>query len=137
MEQFLINKEDIIDELGEIRVQHRHAMDKSVFLYKRLQSEKSLFENQKVKTLKKSLDYLFDLHLEHIGGMLARIIEAGLKLVAHKCMWAYDASKPMDWLGFTMENNLLKPQESKVKAIKEYPVPTTAKQLDSVKLVDN
>jgi len=79
----------------------------------------------------KSLDHLFDLHLEHIGGMLARIIEAGLKLVAHKCMWAYDASKPMDWLGFTMENNLLKPQESKVKAIKEYPVPTTAKQVIS------
>ncbi len=46
-------------------------------------------------------------------------------------MWAYDASKPMDWLGFTMENNLLKPQESKVKAIKEYPVPTTAKQVIS------
>ena len=79
----------------------------------------------------KSLDYMFDLHLEHIEGMLARIIEAGLKLVAHKCMWAYDASKPMDWLGFTMENNLLKPQESKVKAIKEYPVPTTAKQVIS------
>ena len=79
----------------------------------------------------KSLDHLFDLHLEHIGGMLVRIIDAGLKLVAHKCMWAYDASKPMDWLGFTMENNLLKPQESKVKAIKEYPVPSTAKQVIS------
>ncbi len=57
----------------------------------------------------KTHDQLFDLHLEHIGGMLARIIDAGLKLVAHKCMWAYDATKPMDWLGFTMENNLLKP----------------------------
>ena len=79
----------------------------------------------------KTHDQLFELHLEHIGGMLARIIEAGLKLVAHKCMWAYDASRPMDWLGFTMENNLLKPQESKVKAIKEFPVPTTAKQVIS------
>jgi hypothetical protein len=79
----------------------------------------------------KTHDQLFDLHLEHIGGMLARIIDAGLKLVAHKCMWAYDATKPMDWLGFTMENNLLKPQEAKVKAIKEYPVPTTAKQVIS------
>ena len=79
----------------------------------------------------KSQDQLFDLHLEHIGGMLARIIEAGLKLVAHKCMWGYNASRPMDWLGFTMENNLLKPQESKVKAIKEFPVPTTAKQVIS------
>jgi len=79
----------------------------------------------------KTHDQLFELHLEHIGGMLARIIDAGLKLVAHKCMWGYDASRPMDWLGFTMENNLLKPQESKVKAIKEFPVPTTAKQVIS------
>ena len=36
----------------------------------------------------KGQDQLFELHLEHISGMLARIIEAGLKLVAHKCMWA-------------------------------------------------
>ena len=79
----------------------------------------------------KSQDQLFELHLEHISGMLVRIIEAGLKLVAHKCMWGYDASKPMDWLGFTMENNLLKPQEAKVKSIRDFPVPTTAKQVIS------
>ncbi len=41
-------------------------------------------------------------------------------------------SRPMDWLGLTMENNLLKPQEAKVKSIKEYPVPTTAKQVISL-----
>jgi len=73
-------------------------------------------------------DQIFDLHLEHIDGMLKRIIDAGLKLVAHKCQWCYDAAKPMEWLGFTLENNLLKPQESKVKVIKEYPVPVSAKQ---------
>ena len=78
-----------------------------------------------------SKDQLFNQHLDHIGGMLARIIEAGLKLVAHKCQWCYDASKPMEWLGFTMENNLLKPQESKVKAIQEFPVPSSAKQVIS------
>ena len=76
-------------------------------------------------------DQLFDQHLIHIHGMLQRIIDAGLKLVAHKCQWCYDANKPMEWLGFTMENNLLKPQESKVKAIKEFPVPTSAKQVIS------
>ncbi len=37
----------------------------------------------------------------------------------------------MEWLGFTLENNLLKPQESKVKSIKEFPVPITAKQVIS------
>jgi len=74
---------------------------------------------------------IYDLHLEHIDGMLIRIINANLKLVAHKCQWAYDASQPMEWLGFTLENNLLRPQESKVKAIKEFPTPTTAKQVIS------
>ncbi len=78
-----------------------------------------------------SRDQLFDQHLGHIDGMLKRIIDAGLKLVAHKCQWCYDANKPMEWLGFTMENNLLKPQESKVKAIKEFPTPTSAKQVIS------
>ena len=78
-----------------------------------------------------SRDQLFDQHLGHIDGMLKRIIDAGLMLVAHKCQWCYDANKPMEWLGFTMENNLLKPQESKVKAIKEFPVPTSAKQVIS------
>ena len=78
-----------------------------------------------------SRDQLFDLHLEHIKGMLERIIDAGLKLVAHKCLWCFGADKPMEWLGFTMENNLLKPQESKVKAMKEFPVPTCSKQVIS------
>ena len=76
-------------------------------------------------------DQLFDLHLQHIAGMLERIVQAGLKLVAHKCQWCYDSNKPMEWLGFTMENNLLKPQESKVKAMKEFPIPNTGKQVIS------
>ena len=78
-----------------------------------------------------SKDQLFTQHLEHIDGMLARIVDAGLKLVAHKCQWCYTADKPMEWLGFTMEHNLLKPQEAKVAAIKDFPVPTTAKQVIS------
>ena len=81
--------------------------------------------------IKKTRGNIYDLHLEHIDGMLERIIDANLKLVAHKCQWAYDASQPMEWLGFTLENNLLKPQESKVKAIKEFPIPITAKQVIS------
>jgi hypothetical protein len=80
---------------------------------------------------KKTRNEIYDLHLTHIDGMLERIIDANLKLVAHKCQWAYDASQPMEWLGFTLENNLLKPQESKVKSIKEFPVPVTAKQVIS------
>jgi hypothetical protein len=78
-----------------------------------------------------SRDQHFDQHLKDIEGMLVRIIDAGLKLVAAKCQWCYGADKPMDWLGFTMENNLLRPQESKVKAMKEFPVPTTGKQVIS------
>ena len=71
---------------------------------------------------------LFKQHLLDIEGMLDRIIEAGLKLSAHKCQWAYDSKRSMDWLGFTLSENLLKPQEAKIKAVSEYPRPTTAKQ---------
>ena len=80
---------------------------------------------------KLSRDQHFDQHLIDIEGMLVRIIDAGLKLVAAKCQWCYGADQPMDWLGFTMENNLLRPQESKVKAMKEFPVPSSAKQVIS------
>ena len=76
----------------------------------------------------KNDDETYDQHLEDISGMLARIIQAGLKLKAHKCQWCYGSDRPMDWLGFTLEDNLLKPQEAKVKAIKEFPTPSTSKQ---------
>ena len=76
----------------------------------------------------KSTDELFMQHLNDIEGMLDRIIEAGLKLSAHKCQWAYDSSRPMEWLGFTLADNLLKPQEAKVKSVRSFPRPTTAKQ---------
>jgi hypothetical protein len=76
----------------------------------------------------KTREELFQQHLEDIKGMLIRIAKAGLKLSAHKCQWAYDSARPMDWLGFTLENNLLKPQESKVKSVKEFPTPKSAKQ---------
>jgi len=79
--------------------------------------------------IKKNRSEIYDLHLKHIHGMLERIIYANLKLVAHKRQWAYDASQPMERLGFTLENNLLKPQESKVKSIKEFSVPITARQV--------
>jgi len=77
----------------------------------------------------KSDDQLYDQHLIDIEGMLLRIQHAGLKLVAHKCHWSYGSERPMDWLGFTMESNLLRPQESKIKAIKEFPTPTCCKQV--------
>ena len=71
---------------------------------------------------------IFDMHLTHIAGMLKRIIDAGLKLKAHKCQWCYGADKPMEWLGFTMQNNLLRPQESKVEKVKTFPTPVSPRQ---------
>ena len=76
----------------------------------------------------KSEQDLFKQHLLDIEGMLDRITESNLKLSAHKCQWAFSSSRTMDWLGFTLADNLLKPQEAKVKSIKEFPRPTTAKQ---------
>ena len=73
-------------------------------------------------------EQLFDQHLVDICGMLERVIKAGLKLKAYKCNWAYDAKKPLDWLGKTMEGNLLRPQQGKLDAMIRWPTPTTAKQ---------
>ena len=71
---------------------------------------------------------IYSMHLVHISGMLKRIIDAGLKLKAHKCQWCFGADKPMEWLGFTMQNNLLRPQEAKVVKVKEFPTPTSPRQ---------
>jgi len=76
----------------------------------------------------KTSDQIFDQHLEDVSGMLARIIQAGLKLKAHKCQWCFGADRPMDWLGFTLEDNLLKPQEAKIRSIKDFPTPVSSKQ---------
>ena len=77
---------------------------------------------------KSTKSQIFDQHLIHVSGMLQRIIDAGLKLKAHKCQWCYGADKPMEWLGFTMRNNLLQPQETKVAVVKDYPTPTSPRQ---------
>ena len=71
---------------------------------------------------------IFDMHLVHISGMLKRIIDAGLKLKAHKCQWCFGADKPMEWLGFTMQNNYLKPQQAKVDSVKNWPTPISVRQ---------
>ena len=76
----------------------------------------------------KPQDELFRQHIIDIEGMLERIIDANLKLSAHKCQWAYDSSRPMDWLGFTLANNLLRPLEAKIEAVQKIPRPTSARQ---------
>ena len=84
-----------------------------------------------IKKLAESLPQAFDKHLKDLDGMFARIIEAGLKLNPEKCEFAHHCSKPMDWLGFTMEKSLLKPQESKVETVKNFELPKTRKQAES------
>jgi len=73
-------------------------------------------------------DQMFEEHIRHIDTLLRRIIDAGMKLKAHKCQWAYGADKPMDWLGHTLQDNYLRPQEAKQRAIREFPVPNSDKQ---------
>ena len=84
-----------------------------------------------VKKIKEKLSQAFSNHLDDLDGMFERIINAGLKLNPEKCEFAHHCSKPMDWLGFTMEKALLKPQESKVEAIKNFERPATKKQAES------
>ena len=73
-------------------------------------------------------EQIFDQHLDDIRSILARIIQAGLKLKAHKSNWCYGADRPLDWLGYTLENNLLKPQEAKLEVVRNTPTPTTKRQ---------
>ena len=75
-----------------------------------------------------TMDEMFEQHLKDIEGMLFRVIKAGLKLKAHKCNWAHDHTKPLKWVGKTLEGNLLRPQDEKIEVMVNYPSPTTAKQ---------
>ena len=73
-------------------------------------------------------EIVYDKHIEHLREMFRRIVHAGLKLNPAKCYFANHSSQKMEWLGFTLENCLLLPQQSKVERVLNFPTPTTAKQ---------
>lgn len=62
----------------------------------------------------------FDEHIRHLENMFKRIEESGLKIKASKCNIACDRVK---YLGHIVTPNGILPDESKIEAVKRFPVP--------------
>ena len=67
-------------------------------------------------------------HLVHVGKVLKRLDEAGLRLRPGKCAFAQEE---IDYLGYTLSALGVRPNNRKVQAIQEFPRPTSAKAVKS------
>jgi transposase InsO family protein len=67
-------------------------------------------------------------HIRDVGVVLQRIIKAGLKIHMSKCKWA---RREVEFLGFRVGRDGVKPMEDKVKAVMDFPAPRTLTQLRS------
>lgn len=67
-------------------------------------------------------------HIRDVGVVLQRIINAGLKIHMSKCKWA---RREVEFLGFKVGRDGVKPMEDKVKAVMDFPAPRTLTQLRS------
>ncbi len=65
-------------------------------------------------------------HISHVRDVLKRLLENKLYVKAEKCEFHVPS---VSFLGFVVEKGQLRPDPSKVEAVKEWPVPTTRKQL--------
>lgn len=70
----------------------------------------------------------FDEHLAHLRQVLLRISEAGLSIKLAKCRFA---STEIDYLGFLITPDGLKPNPSKIAAISDFPVPSSSDDVRS------
>ena len=66
---------------------------------------------------------------EHLDTVLTAVREAGFKLSLKKCHFLYPSSKPLDWLGFVVKENMIHMDPKKVKSILDMPPPITKKEL--------
>ena len=65
-------------------------------------------------------------HTSHLRTVLERLNNFGLRINLSKCIFGADK---LDFLGYEVSNNGLKPTTSKIDAVKNYPTPTSATQL--------
>ena len=65
-------------------------------------------------------------HQHHLRSLFQKLREYGMVINASKCV--FGVSK-VSFLGYTVSSNGIKPLESKVEAIKEFPVPKTVREL--------
>ncbi|XP_076864257.1 uncharacterized protein LOC143516498 [Brachyhypopomus gauderio] len=67
-------------------------------------------------------------HVQQVGAVLQRIADAGLTVNPSKC---YLAKGEVSYLGYVLGGGVIRPQVSKIEAVKECPVPTTKKRVRS------
>ena len=70
----------------------------------------------------------FEEHLEHVEQVLKQLEDAGLRLRPEKC---YFAQESVEYLGHTLSPVGVRPNDKKVKAVKEFPQPTCCKEVKS------
>ena len=70
----------------------------------------------------------FDQHLIDVAQVLQRLRVAGLKLQPSKC---YFARTQINYLGFVVSANGIEANPDKLRAVQEFPQPTTQKQISA------
>ena len=65
-------------------------------------------------------------HLRHIRRVLQLLRENGLIVKPSKCVWA---TPTLEFLGHTVSDRGMSPLPSKVKAVREFPIPSTVRKL--------
>lgn len=68
----------------------------------------------------------FDEHLQHLRLVLERFRESGLNLKPSKCHFG---QKQVNYLGHVITSEGIQPDPAKIKAVHEYPVPKTVKDV--------
>ena len=67
-------------------------------------------------------------HVEHVGKVLRRLREANLSLKPQKCKFA---QQQVEYLGHTLTSEGVCLNDGKTRAVKEFPRPTTVKEVKS------
>ena len=68
-------------------------------------------------------------HLNHLRQVVSKLLEAGLKLKPSKCHFA---RAEVEYLGFQVTPKGLEPTKLLVRAVEEFPIPTSLKELQQV-----
>ena len=68
----------------------------------------------------------YEEHLEHIKQVLRQLEESGLRLQPEKCSFA---QTEVEYLGHTLSPDGVRPNDCKVKAVKEFPRPTSSREV--------
>ena len=74
------------------------------------------------------IGHSFEEHLRNLAQVFDRLREAGLKLKAEKCKFG---AGEVIYLGYQVSREGLVPTQDKIRAVKEYPMPTDVKSLRS------